>query len=158
MATSEKYYDDYPFADDDLIDDYIEDEDFGPPPGFEDDFIEEMMAEEDQDQEQEPPKKNESNNHEDQLFAVNGSGAAKAINKSNRGGENNGLVLHDNEKEIDGDVIMRDSTQDANPVPFEVTVGQNINDSLLEGGKTTDFPLRQDKDSQLYSFERYVVV
>ncbi len=150
-------YQDAPFDDDDLINDYIEDEMI--PPEYDDAYLEEMMGEH---------GGGETATATATATAGRNSGTAQVqtgdqINRYDLKGQHNNCmnpqeVGKDNNigipmADTDGDVIMEETNGNSGGVPMEVTVDQPMQNDTAELNLSS---LRKDKESSLYSFERLV--
>ena len=135
-------FQDAPYDDDDLINDYLEEDDFAPPDNYDEAFIEEMLEEQGEQQQPHPESDKVTNVNN----AVNND---KAIESK----ENDVEKTYYN-KERDGDFVMEESDEDVSHVPMEVTIDNTNNVGKGKGGKDAR-PMLKNRENQLYSFERY---
>ncbi len=142
MAANPHHNDEPLYDEDDLINDYMEDEDFGPPPDY-DDLVEEMM---------EDHAGNFPTNTNARTDAGDAGVAAVQINANDDVMEIPSRIEAQykvNEQDID--VIMEGQNEGPIRVPNEVTI-----DNIVEEGEVNQLSSGRNKDNQLYSFERYV--
>ncbi len=136
------YHQDAPFDDDDLINDYMEEDDYGPPTGmdsgmdYDETFLEEMMDAQNNGVENQQHTMTKVVEGTQLLHEKHDENEVKPHQKGQEGGD---LIM---DKEIG-------HTSNSNTVPIEVTI-----DTF--NGTSAEAILRKDKESQLYSFERYV--
>lgn len=137
------YHQDVPFDDDDLINDYTEEDDYGPPMDsgmdYDEAFLEEMM---------DAQQNGGENQQHPTTKAVEGTQSFHEKYKEDE------AISH--QKDHDGDLIMDKEighTRNSNTVPIEVTI-----DTGTSNDTSAETIVRKDKESQLYSFERYVYV
>lgn len=135
MASPPSFEDDAPYDEDDLINDYMDQDDVGPPTDqYDDAFVEEMM------EERYWEKQQQTAVNPVHVTLNNGDAVKNAETGTNH-----------IEKERDGDIVMKDTAHAH--VPIEVTV--DMGDTNI--GSIQSIPiLNKDSDRQLYSFERYV--
>ncbi len=142
MAPNSPYDDGPLFNDEELIKEYAEDE--GPPLEYDDAYLEEMMEEHDTNNNKESEEKKENDGG-----PPNSKNDDKPFQHKEAIGSKNTALL----AEVDGDVVMKERNfENASGVPTEVTVAQSNDDMLSLSA------IRRDKENNLYSFERLVIL
>lgn len=137
-------YDDAPYDDDDLINDYMEEDDFGPPADYDDDFLEEMMGDQGQGQTQVQTQVEETVQNKN--VAQSSNDVENRIGSNVKDSFEN--IIANNRKNQDSDLTIQDL------VPNEVTIDTAVDH--LEKEENNLSSIRKDRDSQLYSFKRCV--
>lgn len=147
-------YEDAPFDDDDLINDYVDDE--MPDPDYDEAYLEELMNGQDNDKDNQKNANRlpvSSTSDVDPVASTPNSNIPLVTQPLGTNNRNSNLQRDD-----DGDFNMEDvnnNETNLDGIPSEVRVDDGA--ATMDAAAETNFStLRKDKENKLYSFERYV--